>query len=95
MQTGNSEDNFEPGDNIYWEQPGDYALTKENDNGVGYYGIFGVARPTITMLVIDDFEYAVRLANKMIENGVRIFEDFKSLQQWHQQKHSTGDQAPG
>jgi hypothetical protein len=87
MEKNNMIEHFEESDKECWEKPDRYALIKEELNGVVYYSIF-LLEPVLMMKLCDDFDYALRLSMKMIENGVRVFEDFKSLSDWYHQTKS-------
>jgi hypothetical protein len=88
MEVNNSNNEFEHADRIFWEEPDNYALVKKyRDDGVLYYNIFMV-KPRVMMKLCDDFGYSLKLANKMIDNGVRIFEGFPEFNQWYKQINS-------
>ena len=66
----------------YWEEPHKYALAKEKKNGKEYYIIYTI-EPVLMMLLCEDFEYCLRLSKKMIESGVRLFNNFDEFYQWY------------
>lgn len=72
----------------FWLEPENHALVKENDSGLVYYSIFTID-PKLMLLLCDDFDYAKRLANKMIATGVRIFDSVLELSEWSNQRNST------
>lgn len=74
----------------FWEDPENHALLKETtDDGKLYYSIYSLGT-TFTMLLCDDLQYAKALAERMIENGVKIFENFKELYEFNQTRFPTG-----
>ncbi|MFT3675214.1 MAG: hypothetical protein QM781_04885 [Chitinophagaceae bacterium] len=81
------EEYFEESHRECWEKPEKYALVKENHNGVEFYSVFSVGA-VLMVTLYDDFEYALKLAKKMIENGVRVFEDVKDLLEWYNKQKS-------
>lgn len=60
----------------FWEQPEYHGLLKEE--GEEGYSIFTIY-PVFMMLLCDDVKYANALTEKMIDNGVRVFYNFREL----------------
>jgi hypothetical protein len=74
-------------DTPYWKEPDRHALCKERKNGIEFYSMFQV-EPVLMMKLCDDFEYASRLSKKMIENGVRVFDNYDEFDKWYKSKHN-------
>lgn len=81
----NKIEEFEEMDNVYWEEPDNHALIKANLNGIQYYSIITLSPKLMTKLC-DDLEYANKLANRMIEQGVKVFEDFETFFLWYKKR---------
>lgn len=79
------EQNKEPqlfeNDKHFWEDPVNHALLREKNGDEQHYSMYILA-PVFMMSLIDDMKYAEVLAQKMIENGVKVFDDFKELSEW-------------
>jgi hypothetical protein len=85
----NNNEIFNDADRPYWEEPERHALSKESFNGIEYYTICQV-KPVLAIMLCDDFNYANKLAEKMIKNGVRVFDSFQELNEWY--NHSRNSQ---
>jgi len=75
-------ESFEEGHDVYWQQPDNHALIKGEHKGISYYTILTL-RPALFMLMHDDLEYAGRLAEKMIENKVKVFDSIEEFLLWY------------
>ena len=74
-------DSFDDEHRLFWERPDNYALVKGELNGRAYYTILTLY-PSLFILMHDDDDYAVRLSDKMIENGVRVFDNMEAFTAW-------------
>ena len=69
-----------------WEEPERHALVKENENESGlHYTIYQI-KPIVMFMLCDDMDYAIRLANKMIQHGVRVFDTFEDMYSLYRHK---------
>lgn len=73
-------------DREYWADPQNHALLKKKNNDVEYYSMYGIANSRLMMKLCDDMEYAQTLAAKMLENNVRVFDDFQEIREWAREK---------
>lgn len=85
MDKNKTTEGFEKGDEKYWEEPDKHALVKTHYNGIDFYTIH-TTEPVLSMLLCDDFDYAIRVSKKMIENGVKVFENFEAFDDWYKQR---------
>jgi hypothetical protein len=88
----NNDNFFNESDRLCWEYPTRYALCKKTKEDVEYYSIFQIL-PVLRMKLCDDFDYALRLANKMIEHGVRVFDSFEEFYAWYKFSVLNGKEA--
>lgn len=65
-------------DKAYWSEPNRHALVKEKVNGIEFYSMYQV-KPQLMMKLCDDLDYAILLAETMIQHGVRVFESFDEV----------------
>jgi hypothetical protein len=65
-------------DKHFWEDPINHALLLEKNGDKEYYSIY-ILSPVFMMSLFDDMEYVKILTQKMIDNGVKVFYDFKKL----------------
>lgn len=79
-----NDDLFDEFDKPNWEEPERHALVKENKDGLEYYTIYQI-KPIVMFMLCDDMDYAARLANKMIQNGVRVFDTFEDMYSLYRQ----------
>ena len=86
METGKKYILLEEADRKYWENPTEHALMKEADNSRIPFTIFSRINGKLMMLLDDDLQHAIALGQKMLESGVRVFNDQKELTDWAKSK---------
>ena len=77
---------FEEGHNSLWEQPDNHALVQSDNLPIGAYSIL-VLEPRLLYMIVEDIEYAKMLAKKMIEHGVKIFDNFEDFLEWYNNRN--------
>jgi len=77
-----------PNHSVFWNEPAKHALVKEKHLHIDYYSVYTI-EPVLSMLICDDFDYALKLSERMLENGVAVFENFNDLYNCVQSKTST------
>ncbi|MFD2920702.1 hypothetical protein ACFS6H_13340 [Terrimonas rubra] len=88
MEQNNESGAFEIDDYTFWENPEKHALVRDRMNNTDFFGIYTVD-PILLMKLCDDFDYALRLSYKMLENGVRVFNNFQDLFEWYSNRNNT------
>lgn len=78
MEKNNKKNEFEEIDRVCWEEPNNHAIVKEIWRGMEVYEIYTLY-PVLMMKLCDDLEYAIKLTNKMIENGLKYLMDLMNL----------------
>jgi len=73
---------FEENHKSFWEQPDKHALVKHHNPQINHYTILTL-EPRLFTLIVDDDEYAEKLAKKMIEHGVKVFDNMKVFLEWY------------
>lgn len=70
-------------DKRYLEEPDKYVLVKAKYNDLEFYDIITLGSP-LMIKICDDLDYALLLANRMIERGVKVFDNSESFKQWRE-----------
>lgn len=78
-------------DKHFWEDTINHALLLEKNGDKEYYSVY-ILSPVFMMSLFDDMEYVKILTQKMIDNGVKIFYNFKELSDFS--KHVISRQNP-
>jgi hypothetical protein len=78
----NSEDFFDETHRSFWEQPNNHALVKASHGGVSFFSIFTL-KPRLMYLMGDDIEDMQKLAQKMIDYGVKVFDTYEEFDGWY------------
>lgn len=76
-------------DRRFWEEPHKHILIKERNNEMEYYSVYTI-EPILMMLLCYDFEYCLQLSGKMLESGVRVFDNFSEFSQWYKSYKNEG-----
>lgn len=82
METNDKYKILKQKDKKYWESPNKYAILKEVDIMIEEYTIYANVNGKLMMVLYDDSDYVLVLCQKMIENGVRVFQNFRDLKEW-------------
>ncbi len=71
-------------DKEYWESRDKYALLKENESVYGgqEYSIFLRVNGQLMMSLMDDYKYSQLLCQKMLLEGIAVFDNISDLQKW-------------
>jgi hypothetical protein len=77
---------FEEAYKCFWEQPDKHALVKHNNPPIDTHAILKL-EPRLFTLIAEDYEDAKKLAKKMIEHGVKVFDNYEDFFEWYNNRN--------
>ena len=77
---------FEEAHKRFWEQPENHALVKHNNPPIDTHAILTL-EPRLFYMIVEDVEYAKKLATKMIEHGVKVFDNYEDFLEWYNNRN--------
>lgn len=83
---GHNMSEFEEAYRLFWEQPDKHALVKLNNPPMNTHTVL-ILEPRLSILISEDEEELTKLGKKMIEHGVKVFDNFKEFYEWHDNRN--------